>query len=72
MKYNSKKWYVDVLLWEKQEHAQGNKPANLGRTIVSDITKEANLDEALSTLFTSDTLTTTNSETISLKGATEI
>lgn len=58
-----------LLFWEKLEHAQGGKPANLSRTIQWDIKKETSIDSGVNTLFTSDTLETTNSEIISLKGA---
>ena len=60
---------ASILFWEKLEHAQEGKPANLSRTIQWDIVKETSIDSGVETLFTSDTLKTTNSETISLKGA---
>jgi len=59
-----------ILFWEKLEHAQSGKPANLSRTIRWDIIKESSIDSGVNTLFTSDTLETTNSEVITLKGAT--
>ena len=58
-----------LLFWEKLEHAQSGKEANLSRTIQWDIVKETSIDSGVNTLFTSDTLETTNSETITLKGA---
>jgi hypothetical protein len=64
--------YAEILFWEKLEHAQSGKPANLSRTIQWDIQKETSIDSGITTLFTSDSLQTTNSETISLKGAIEI
>ena len=60
-----------ILFWEKLEHAQNGKPANLSRTIQWDINKETSIDAGIETLFTSETLTTTNGETISLKDPTE-
>jgi hypothetical protein len=60
---------AEILFWEKLEHAQGGKPANLSRSIQWDIKKETSIDSGVNTLFTSDSLETTNSETITLKGA---
>jgi hypothetical protein len=64
--------YAEILFWEKLEHAQSGKPANISRIIQWDIQKETSIDSGITTLFTSDSLQTTNSETISLKGAIEI
>lgn len=58
---------AEILFWERLEHAQGGKPANLSRTIQWDINKETSIDAGIETLFTSETLTTTNGETISLQ-----
>lgn len=58
-----------ILFWEKLEHAQSGQPANLSRTITWDIKKETSIDSGVNTLFTSKELQTTNSETITLKGA---
>lgn len=63
---------AEILFWEKLEHAQTDKPANLSRTIAWDINGETSIDNGLNTLFTEDNLTTTNGETISLKGANEV
>jgi len=64
--------YAEILFWEKLEHAQSGKPANLSRTIQWEIKNETSIDSGVTTLFTADSLQTTNSETISLKGATEV
>lgn len=61
---------AEILFYEKLEHAQADKPANLSRTIQWDIVKETSIDSGVNTLFTSDTLKTTNGEEITLKGAT--
>ena len=63
---------AEILFWERLEHAQGGKPANLSRTIQWDIKKETSIDSGLQTLFTSDSLETTNGESISLKGCSEV
>lgn len=61
-----------ILFWERLEHAQNGKPANLSRTIQWDINKETSIDAGIETLFTSDELTTTNGETISLKNPNQV
>ena len=53
--------YAEILFWEKLEHAQGGKPANLSRTIQWDIKQETSIDSGVNTLFTSDSLQTTPS-----------
>ena len=61
-----------ILFWERLEHAQGDKPANLSRSISWDITGETSIDNGIQTLFTSEFLTTTNGETITLQNPTAI
>ena len=61
-----------ILIWEQLKHAQGGKPANLSRTIQWDIVKETSIDAGVETLFTADTLETTNGETISLQNPSAV
>jgi len=61
---------AEILFWENLIHAQNDKPANLSRRILWDIVNETSVDSGINTLFTSDTITTTNEEVITLKGAT--
>ncbi len=61
-----------ILFWEKLEHAQSNKPANLSRTVAWDITKETSIEAGLNTLLSSDSLDSTVGDSFTLKGATEV
>lgn len=63
---------AELYFWENLAHAQNNKPANVSRTIDWDIIKETSIDAGIETLLTSEVLTTTNGETISLKGSERI
>ncbi len=67
--------YIDVEFWRVKEDAQAEKPANLGRTIVID-KSIVDTFETLSAvgvyLFTADSLTTNEKETITLQGANPI
>lgn len=63
---------AEILFWERLDHAQEGKPANLSRTIQWDIVKETSIDSGVQTLFTAEKLTTTNGETISLQNPTAI
>lgn len=63
---------AEILFWERLEHAQDGKPANISRTISWDITGETSIDNGLATLFTADNLQTTNGETITLQNPSEV
>ena len=64
------KAHAELIFWERLEDAQKNKTPNLSRTVEWDIVKETSIDSGVNTLFTSDSLETTNGEVITLKGAT--
>lgn len=61
------KAFAKVHFWERLNHAQSGKKANVYRDIEWSIVKETSIDAGLDTLFSSESITTTVGDSISLQ-----